>query len=92
MKNNNIFSKEKISRIKNQENQERINIVNELVKERKNQLENDLKSQEIKEVFKTVKNRKYRYYYNKMDDLKIGSDKRGLFEGKIKNWNCYGMP
>ena len=52
MKNNNIFSKEKISRIKNQENQERINIVNELVKERKNQLENDLKSQEIKEVFK----------------------------------------
>ena len=48
----NTFSKEKISRIKNQENQERINIVNELVKERKNQLENDLKSQEIKEVFK----------------------------------------
>ena len=45
MKNNNIFSKEKISRIKNQENQDRINIVNELVKERKNQLENDLKSQ-----------------------------------------------
>lgn len=74
MKNNNIFSKEKISRIKNQENQERINIVNELVKERKNQLENDLKSQEIKEVFKTVKNRKYRYYYNKMDDLKIGNN------------------
>lgn len=74
MKKNNIFSKEKISRIKNQENQERINIVNELVKERKNQLENDLKSQEIKEVFKTVKNRKYRYYYNKMDDLKIGNN------------------
>lgn len=74
MKNENIFSKEKISRIKNQENQERINIVNELVKERKNQLENDLKSQEIKEVFKTVKNRKYRYYYNKMDDLKIGNN------------------
>ena len=74
MKNNNIFSKEKISRIKNHENQERINIVNELVKERKNQLENDLKSQEIKEVFKTVKNRKYRYYYNKMDDLKIGNN------------------
>ena len=74
MKNNNIYSKEKISRIKNQENQERINIVNELVKERKNQLENDLKSQEIKEVFKTVKNRKYRYYYNKMDDLKIGNN------------------
>ena len=19
-------------------------------------------------------------------------NKRGLFEGKIKNWNCYGMP
>lgn len=24
--------------------------------------------------------------------VKKGSDKRGLFEGKIKNWNCYGMP
>ena len=73
-KNENIFSKENINRIKNQENQERIRIIDELVKERKNQLENDSHQQEIKEVFKTVKNRKHKYYYNKMDELKVGNN------------------
>ena len=29
---------------------------------------------------------------NRRFTSKKGSDKRGLFEGKIKNWNCYGMP
>lgn len=70
----NIFSKERISRIKSQENQERIKIIDELVEERKKQLENDLNSQEIKRVFETVKNRKHRYYYNKTDELKIGNN------------------
>ena len=73
-KNENIFSKENINRIKNQENQERIRIIDELVKERKDQLENDSHQQEIKEVFKTVKSRKHKYYYNKMDELKVGNN------------------
>lgn len=56
------------------ENQERIKIIEELVKERKNQLENNFHQQEIKEIFETVKNRRHKYYYNKMDELKIGNN------------------
>ena len=40
-----------------------------------------------------VCNRRFTTYEKiSADGSKKGPDKRGLFEGKIKNWNCYGMP